>query len=340
MATRQSFEKLDPVQKVAVLFLFLGPELSGQIGKLLSEGEMERIAMEMAKLRMVSPEQRREVITEFYEKAKSPGEEELLGGMETIRNMLQSAFGVERGRELEEDLFQSKSLRPFAALERIDPQRIFSILQGESPQVSSLVLAFVSPRQSAAVLSHFPPHVQGEISRRVAMLDQTNPEVIAQVETVLMKKLGQKEYVGLLKPGGPQALADVLREIDAPSEKRIMDGLERSSPPMAADVRSRVLQFDDLMHLDEFCLRKLVQACDQKILVYALKAATPPVREWILKAYSSRSQKHMLSDMQSLGAVKRTDCLGAQKRVLEKVRELEEAGEIYIIRSGQEEWIT
>ena len=301
---------------------------------------MERIAMEIAKLRAVPAEQRRQVITEFYEKLKSPAEKELIGGVTVLRNMLHSAFGQERANQLEEDLFNSRSLRPFAALERIDAQRIFSLLQGESPQVSSLVLAFVSPQHSARILAHYPPHIQAEISRRLAHLDRANPEVVSQVETILMGKLGQKEYLGLLKPGGPQALAEVLREVDASDERRILDGIEQSKPELATDVRSRILQFDDLAHLDQFCLRKLVQACEHKVLLYALKGASEGTREWILSGYSSRSKKHCIQDLDSLGAIRRSDSLGAQKKILQKVRELEEAGEIYLIRSGQEEWIT
>ena len=54
-------------QKAAILMISLGPEISSQIFKHLSEDEIEQLTLEIASLRKVDVDTRGEVLEEFHE---------------------------------------------------------------------------------------------------------------------------------------------------------------------------------------------------------------------------------------------------------------------------------
>ena len=58
---------LKGIQKAAILLISLGPERSAGIFKFLKEEEIEELTLEIANTRSVTPQEKEEVINEFYE---------------------------------------------------------------------------------------------------------------------------------------------------------------------------------------------------------------------------------------------------------------------------------
>ena len=65
--SRSGEEKLNGLQKAAVLLISLGPEKSANIFKHLKEDEIEELTLEIANTRSVTPQVKETVINEFYE---------------------------------------------------------------------------------------------------------------------------------------------------------------------------------------------------------------------------------------------------------------------------------
>lgn len=55
------------VTKAALLLIALGPEVSAKLFKHLKEDEIEQLTLEIANTRSVSPKDKEEVLTEFYQ---------------------------------------------------------------------------------------------------------------------------------------------------------------------------------------------------------------------------------------------------------------------------------
>ncbi|KHM52198.1 flagellar motor switch protein FliG, partial [Anaerovibrio lipolyticus] len=56
-------------QKAAILFITLGPEYSAMLFKHMNDEEIEKLTLEIANQKQISPEQKRAVISEFYQMA-------------------------------------------------------------------------------------------------------------------------------------------------------------------------------------------------------------------------------------------------------------------------------
>ena len=78
---------------------------------------------------------------------------------------------------------------PFEFLKKVDPAQILHIVQNEHPQTIALILSYLSTNQAAYILSGIAGHGQAEVATRIAVMDRTSPEIIAEVEKVLEGKI-------------------------------------------------------------------------------------------------------------------------------------------------------
>ena len=80
--------KLNGIQKAAILFITLGPEASSSILKRLPESDIQKITYEIANITTVSSEQRQEILDEFLEMNKAQ-DYIVEGGLEYARTYYQ-----------------------------------------------------------------------------------------------------------------------------------------------------------------------------------------------------------------------------------------------------------
>lgn len=100
MMTRMAKEnKLTGVQKAAILFITLGPEIASGIIKRMTDSEIQKITYEIANITSVKQEQRAEILREFVEMNKAK-DYILEGGFEYAKTLLGKALGSQRAEEI------------------------------------------------------------------------------------------------------------------------------------------------------------------------------------------------------------------------------------------------
>ena len=78
------------------------------------------------------------------------------GGIAFAQEVLESALGKERAKQIILRLTAQLEVKPFDFARRIEPMQIYHFLQNEHPQTIALVLAHLDPQQSALVLAMLP----------------------------------------------------------------------------------------------------------------------------------------------------------------------------------------
>jgi flagellar motor switch protein FliG len=111
------------------------------------------------------------------------------GGLDYAREVLVHLVGPERAEEILGALVSSGEFRPFEFLRRTPPEQIRTFLSDEAPQTVALVLASLYSGLSGRVLAELPPELQADVAARIALMGETNPEVIADVDAGLRSKL-------------------------------------------------------------------------------------------------------------------------------------------------------
>ncbi|MCM8901221.1 flagellar motor switch protein FliG [Caldicoprobacter algeriensis] len=325
-------------KKAAILLIALGKEKASEIYKHLSEDEIEQLTLEIANLSKVNAEVKNQVMEEFYQLCLAQNYISE-GGIEYAREILERAMGSQKALEIINKLTSSLQVRPFDFIRKAEPAQILNFIQNEHPQTIALVLAYLRPQQAAAIISALPQEKQVEVATRIALMDRTSPDVIKEVERVLEKKLSSMLTADFTNAGGIQALVDILLSVDRGTEKYIMENLELRDKELAEEIRRRMFVFEDIVTLDNRSIQRFLREVDNSDLALALKGASEEVKKVIFANMSKRLQEMIKEDMEYMGPVRLRDVENAQQKIVNIIRQLEEAGEIIISRGGGDEII-
>lgn len=336
MARRDS--ELTGMQKAAILLIALGPEKSSAIFKNLKEDEIESLTLEIANTRSVAPQVKEAVLEEFYQVCLA---QQYIseGGIAYAKDLLEAALGPEKARDVISKLTVSLQVRPFEFIRKTDPSQLLNFIQDEHPQTIALILAYMPVQQAAQVISSLPSEKQADVAKRIAQMDRTSPDVIQEVERVLEKKLENLANQDYTIVGGVDSIVDILNSVDRTTNKRIMDDLEVENVELADEIKKKMFLFEDIVKLDDKSIQRVLREVDNNSIALALKGVKADVQEAIFRNLSSRLADMIREDMEFMGPVRIKDVEEVQQSIVDKVRELEERGEIVIARAGGDEVI-
>lgn len=325
-------------QKAAILLISLGPEISAQVFKHLREDEIEQLTLEIANVRKVDSDEKDKILSEFHQIAVAK-EVIAQGGITYAKDILQKALGETKAMDIINRLTANLQVRPFDFARKADPGQILNFIQNEHPQTIALVLSYLEAQQAAMILSALPQESQAEVAKRIAMMDSTSPEVIAQVEQVLEQKLSATVTQDYTQAGGIEAIVAVLNGVDRGTERTILDSLEIQDPELAEEIKKRMFVFEDIATLDNRSIQRVIRDVENADLQLSLKVSSEEVREVIFRNMSKRMADTFKEEMEFMGPVRLRDVEEAQSRIVAIIRRLEEAGEIIIARGGGDDII-
>lgn len=325
-------------QKAAILLITLGPESSAKIFGHLTEEEIEEMTLEIANVRKVDPTVKEEVLNEFYEMCVA---QEYIseGGIGYAKEILEKSLGKDKAFDVINKLTASLQVKPFDFARKADPSQLANFIQNEHPQTIALILSYLEPEKSGQILSALSQEKQSAVTKRIATMDRTYPDIIKEVEIVLEKKLSNIVTQDYTKAGGVQAVVEILSSVDRGTEKYIIENLELSDPELAEEIKKRMFVFEDIIGLDSTAVQRFIREVENNELTIALKGATPDVAELLFSNMSKRMAEMIKEEMEFMGPVRLRDVQEAQQNIVNVIRKLEEAGEIVISRGGGDEII-
>lgn len=337
MANYNDLERT-PQEKVAILLIAMGKDYSAKIFKQLSEEEIEQLTLEIANVRRVDTETQKEIINEFHE-AYIAQNYIMEGGIDYARDILNQAIGQQRAYELIGKLTSSLQVRPFDFARKLDATQLLNMIQNEQPQTIALVLSYLDARQAGSVLSALPQEIQSDVLAKIARMGKTSPEHIKEVERILERKLSSVGVSDYTRVGGIQTSVDILNSVDRGTEKHILESLSDMNKDLVDEIKSRMFLFEDIVNLNRVSIQRVLKDVAQPDLVLALKGVKSHVADFIFENMSKRLQEMIREEMSITGPVRLRDVEEAQQRVVTIIRNLEEAGEVVILRGSEEELI-
>lgn len=323
-------------QKAAVFLVTLGSEISAEIFKHLREDEIETLTFEIARLETVDPEMRDSVLLEFRDLMMAQ-EFITTGGIDYARELLEKSLGNQKAVDIINRLTSSLQTRPFDFIRRTDPAHLMNFIQQEHPQTIALILAYLEPGKASVILGQLPGEIQSDVARRIATMDRTSPDVLREVERVLEKKLSTLSSEDYTAAGGVDSIVDILNMVDRSTERQIIETLEEDDPELAEEIKKRMFVFEDIVMLDDKAIQKVLREVDTQELSKALKSVDSEVQDKIFRNMSKRAASLLKEDMEFMGPTRRKDVEEAQQKIVAVIRKLEEAGEVVIARSGEED---
>ncbi|MGE0351729.1 MAG: flagellar motor switch protein FliG [Gemmatimonadales bacterium] len=332
-AIRVSPRELSGAQKSAIVCMTLGPQQASRILQQLTSEEIEQVTREIAAMPAVPPETVNAVLQEFSTVSHAM-DSAARGGLDFARELLEQALGSTRARQVLDRLQGPGPDSGLKRLKKAAPEVLAGILRGEHPQTVALILAHVDSRQAAGVVQAMDPEFAADVLYRMARMEKISADVLALVETGLSSKTDLTLTQEMALSGGPAAVAKLLNLTGGTLEKQLLDGIETHGGEIASRIKALMFVFEDLLLLDGRSMQRLLRDVESKQLALALKAASEELKRHIMKNMSERAASALEEEIELLGAVRVREVEAAHAEVIERVRALEEAGEILVRSRG------
>ncbi|MEK7468287.1 MAG: flagellar motor switch protein FliG [Planctomycetota bacterium] len=321
------------IRKSAVLLVSIDPDLAAKILGEMDKEMLREVSVEIAKLEGVTREERDQVLEDFLRNTMQL-DVTAQGGLPAARDLLSRVLHPDEAKKIVETIEAATRSTPFGFLRKADPQNLSTFLSDEHPQTVALILSYLPAHQAAEILQGLPQQRQIEVVRRVSQMEVTSPEVIAQVEGALEKRLSSLFAEDLRRAGGVKSVATILNLTDRSTERSILDSLEEEDPQMVDRIRKLMFVFEDIKRIDDHGIQIILKDIETGQLGLALKVADDDLKDKFFRNMSKRAQDLLREEMEYLGPQRLSDVEAAQQGIVEVVRKYEDLGDIVIEGRG------
>jgi flagellar motor switch protein FliG len=323
------------LRKAAVLLMSLPPEqAAGLLGK-LDPRQMEAVSIEIAKLSGVSGEEQNSVIVEFADvDAKN-----LIGGsggLDAAKNLIEKALGKNATGTID-TVRQSIEALPFSFLQSVDSQNLMTFIIDEHPQTIALILSHLPPSYGAEIIAGLPSDRQLAVIRRIAIMGQTNPEIIQEVERGLESRMSSVMSQQFEKAGGVSTVAEILNVTDRATERSLLENLAQEDPDLVEEIRRLMFVFEDINKFSGKDVQTVLKNVETSQWAMALKGASEELKQKVMNNMSQRAGDMLREEMEYLGPVRLSTVEQVQQQIVDIVRRLEDAGEISLSSNDEAE---
>ncbi|MDX1970157.1 MAG: flagellar motor switch protein FliG, partial [Planctomycetaceae bacterium] len=259
------------------MLLSLEKPLAAEVLSQLPRDQVERLTIEIARVEDVTHDQQNGVLDEFSTQFRDlvPIER---GGLSFANELLEQSLGKDNAGQILDNVKQSMNSVPFGFLKKVGADNLLTFISEEHPQTIALIMSHLPAQLAAEVLGGLPSNKQLDVVRRIATMEQTSPEVIADVERSLQSRLMTTLNQQTEKRGGVPMVAQILNVADRMTNKGILESLEQDDAELVDEIKRLMFTFDDLMKLDSKAIQTLLKEVDNSQWSVALKGGSDEIR--------------------------------------------------------------
>jgi len=137
--------------------------------------------------------------------------------------------------------------------------------------------------------------------------------------------------------GGVKVMSEILTRMGRTSESAVLTSLEEEDAELAAQLKSLMFTFDDVLKLDDKSLQELLREIATEDLAKALKLVDESNREKIYKNISKRGAEMLKEDIEMMPPTRLSEVEESQRTILDVTKRLESEGKILILRGSEED---
>lgn len=320
-------------QKAAIVVrLLLSNDMKLPISE-LSEEAQSALADEIASMRSIDHDTLKAVVTEFADQLEAIGLS-FPGGIDGALSMLDGHLSPTVTTRLRRMAGASSRTDPWERISGIDVERLLPVLEEEAVEVGAVLLSKLAVSKAAQLLSRLPGDRARRMAYAVSQTGNVDPDTVRRIGQSLATQL-DAQPARAFDTGPVERVGAILNFAAAPTREDVLKGLEEEDAAFAEEVKKAIFTFTNIPErIDARDIPKVIRSVDQTVLVTALagaKGADEKSAEFILANMSQRMAGSLRDEMANLGKVKDKDADEAMNAVVAQIRELEAAGELFLI---------
>lgn len=320
------------IRKVAILVSSLDTRAADAVLDQMPPQRAQQVRDMIMDLDNIDPAEQKRVIDEFFRSGSKTAAPAGGGGVEIDAGLARRLGLSASGKGPTPRPSQAAGLRMFASLEDAEADKLAAALATERPQTIALVLAHLVPQQSGAVLVRLRPVVQAEVLRRLVDLEETDPDILREVETALEARLSQQVSMQRRRVAGFNAVSGILESCAGPVGMQIMASLDAYEPSLAERFSPPPVEFDELPALDDASLACVFREAGTELTQLALVGAEPPLVSRVLRRFPVEQAAALREAIEFPSVIRLRDVEEARTEIAEVARRLAAQGRIRLPR--------
>lgn len=319
------------LRKAAILVASLDVQTADKILDQMPGEQAGQVRRMMVELGDVDPQEQQRVIDEFFRHGpgrEAPADLDASGGVELDPDLARRLGQAHRAPP--QPVEKHGEEPPFRFLREAHSARITPFLAGEHPQTIAVVISHLPPQRAAGVLATLDGELQADVLRRLTDLDETDPEIMREVERGLESKILEQARSERRRAAGLSAVSGILEAAEPSTKRTLLANLARHDRRLAGRLspQSDAFDFDDLERLDDAALARVFAAADTELTTLALAGASPALVERLLAPLSPGERRQFTRAIENLGPLRLSDVEEAQRQIAELARQLALEGEL------------
>jgi flagellar motor switch protein FliG len=161
--------------------------------------------------------------------------------------------------------------------------------------------------------------------------------MVTQIEQVVDSLAESSLSQNLASAGGAQLVANILNKSNNAAAKSIIEAIEDKDMGLATEIKRLMFLFEDIVLIDDKGIQRILREVDKRDLALSLKVSDEKIRQKVFKNMSERAAAVVREELEFMGPVKLKEVEGAQMRIVDAIKRLEEQEEIVIGGRGKED---
>lgn len=224
----------ESTRKAAILIDTLDLQSADALLDQMNEELAAQIREAVMDLRDVDPAERDRIVQQFMGGPKTPADD-LADGVELDPSLVTKL--ASRPDEPVANIVEDSA--PFRFLHETTGESLAALLQHEHPQTVAVVVSNLPSARAADMVGRLSPDLQADVLSRVADLDETDPEIIQEIEREIQTSLESELRMTQRRTAGVAAVRSILEAADTIDRDVILSNLSRHDTRLAAQIDPR-----------------------------------------------------------------------------------------------------
>jgi len=329
--------------KAAALLQRVGPQTALQLVKLLSPGELERLAAAFVAVARLDRSRRRHLLDLAVRGFREGGD----GDQDPIA-FARQVFAAHLGAESAEELLRSRRAELPApdSLEWVPDSAaevLAQRLEHESAGIVGVVLGALRPGVAAHVMSLLPGEAAGAALLWIAQGHSPMPEASSSILRTVAAWVEGDRLAALPSAAratnrhGPGRVVEILRQCDRATERAALDHLREHAPDIAERVSQSIFStIEDIKWLDGRALQIVLREVESSVLARALRGASADVQRLCFDNLSENAAAALKEEIEILGPTPRKEVEAARQQILNTIRKMIEDERIQVAQPEED----
>ncbi|GAA3872734.1 flagellar motor switch protein FliG [Celeribacter arenosi] len=291
------------------------------------------LAHQMTELRYIDKETLAAVVEEFLDELGAIGLS-FPGGLEGALDVLDGTISQTTASKLRKNAGFTFTGDPWERIADVDDARLMPVLEAESVEVGAVLLSKLKVAKAAGLMSKLPGERARRIAYAISLTASISPLVVQRIGISIAARLDAQPPKAF-RDMPPERVGAILNFSSSSTREGVLEGLDETDEAFAREVRRNIFTFANIAtRLDGRDVGKVVRGVDQAVLVRALAGASgdgEKARDFILGNMSKRMADGLREEMAEMGEIAGPEVEEAMNAVVGAVRELEAAGDIFLL---------